>query len=531
MRLALNLALSIVAGTAAFLACPSFDVWPLMWVAIVPALFVALRASTPKRAFLYGWLTGLVGNAGGFYWITGLLQRFGHMPLWEAMPIMLLLVAYQGLEFALLSWAVHRLRRRTAVPMMLLAPVVMTAIELVTPQIFPFYLGFSQAWVTPVIQIAELTGPLGVTFLVLMVNGALYDVLAAYLGQPAGRIIAWRRLGMAGAIVALVVGYGYLRIHQIDQRRAAAPHAKVGAVQANVGIFEKWDPGQAERLLATHQRLSGELERQGADLIVWPESSYPFALARTMTRDFAADDGRKIMRGFSRPLLFGAVTRSSQPQSRSDRYPYNTALMMDRDGAITGKFDKVFLLVFGEYIPYYDHIPWFTRIFPEASNFNRGEDPAVFPFDLNGRRFHIGPLICYEDILPAFTRRLTSLEPRPNVLVNITNDAWFGRTSEPYQHMALAVFRTVEHRLDMLRAVNTGVTTLIDATGRVREHLDSVDPQEEPHPGAQTLLTEIALLDAAGLYRIAGDWLGYACLLAVGWFVLRSRRKTQRSKR
>jgi apolipoprotein N-acyltransferase len=426
----------------------------------------------------------------------------------------------------------------------------MVVIELVVPQIFPFYLGISQAWVTPVIQIADLTGPLGVTFVMLAFNGAVYDALVRWRADrerwrsdPAVRARVLRPLAAASLLIVLVVAYGFIRIHQVDARRAAAPKARAGLVQANVGILEKWDPHEFARLLDTHQRLSGDLARAGADFIVWPESSYPYALSRTMEHDFPVEDRRRVERGFERPLVFGAVTRQpGPPRTHADRYPYNTALMMDASGRITGTFDKVFLMIFGEYIPFYDSIPWFTDIFPEASNFNRGKDPAVFPIDLpddkagaagaggaRTRHFLLGPLICYEDILPGFTRRVAALHP--NLFVNITNDAWFGRTAEPYQHLALAVFRSVEHRLEMLRAVNTGVSAHIDAAGRVRSATASVDPASSPAPEAVTLQAEVALLDGGGLYGKVGDLFGWACAGALGVVMVRPRRRGDGGRR
>src|SRR2546430_3255986 len=155
-------------------------------------------------------------------------------------------------------------------------------------------------------------------------------------------------------------------------------------------------------------------------------------------------------------------------------------------------------MIFGEYIPSYESIPWFTKLFPEASNVNRGVDPAVFPFEHAGQTFKLGPLICYEDILPSFARRLAALHP--NLFVNITNDAWFGKTAEPYQHMALAVFRSVEHRLEMVRAVDTGVSAHIDAAGRVIAKTASFDPLTPPAPEPVTLLADVAMLDGGGLY-------------------------------
>lgn len=526
--------LSLAAAVLMFLSAPTADLWPLMWIGIVPQLLVAVGAGTGKRAFLHGWLTGFVANTLAFSWMDWLLERFGHMPAVEAIPIMLLLTAYQGLEFALLSWGTFQVARRTRLPLVIVGPLVMVTIELAMPQIFPFYLAITQAWVPAVIQIADLTGPLGVTALLVAFNGALAD---AVLGLRAGRgrAASLRPLAFAALAVAADLGYGALRLHQVDARRAAAPKVKTGLVQANVGILEKWDPREFARLLDTHDRLSADLAARGAELIVWPESSYPYPLPRTFAHDFPPRDPRRVRSGFEVPLLFGAVTVPQRHAATpKDRYPYNTAFMMDRAGDITGKYDKVFLMLFGEYIPYYDSIPWFTKLFPEASNFNRGDTPASFPLvpakgsaPPGGRPFKLGPLICYEDILPGFTRRVARLGP--NAFVNITNDAWFGRTSEPYQHLALAVFRTVEHRLEMVRAVNTGVSAHIDAAGRVLARTASVDPADTPAAPPATLLVDLAMLDGGGLYGHVGDLFGFLCAGALLFVLVRARRPGRRA--
>jgi apolipoprotein N-acyltransferase len=536
MRLATRLGLSALSAALMVLSVPTFNLWPLMWIGLLPALHVALMAASPRGAFLQGWFTGILANTAAFYWIKGLLERFGHMPGVEAIPFMMLLTTYQGLEFGLWSWGVHRLaRRRPDVSLALLAPLVMVAIELLVPQMFPFYLAISQAWVPPVIQIADLTGPMGVSFALVMVTGGLYEAgRAAWAARretsdPAPAAIAraaGRRLVVPAVVVLGIVGYGLVRIRQTDRRRAAAPKAKVGIVQANVGIREKWDPAEAARLLRLHQDQSAALARLGANLIVWPESSYPYALGRDLAHDFPIGDPRRIRTDFQTPLLFGAVTLAPQPRVGKQRYPYNTALMMDQEGRIMGKFDKVFLLLFGEYIPYYEYVPWFTDLFPDASNFNRGSEPAVFPFRVGDRDFRIAPLICYEDILPGFTRRAAALEP--NLLVNITNDAWFGKTAEPYQHLALAVFRSVEHRLDMIRAVNTGVSAHIDAAGRVLLSGPAVDPDTQPPPQPQSLLAEAALLERGGLYAHVGDLFAYGCLAVLVWLGFASKRAGSR---
>ena len=515
-----RLGLSTLAAALLWLSVPTANAWPLMWIALVPQLYVALTSRTAKRAFLQGWLTGTLANAAAFSWMDGLLERFGHMSPLQALPIVLLLTAYQGLEFALLSWGVYRLRARTGtrVPVAVAAMLVMATIELAMPQIFPFYLAISQAWVPALIQIADVTGPIGVTALLVAWNGALLD---AWLGARAGRgRAAFRPLAAAALFVAAVLAYGAVRVHQVDAARAAAPKVKTGLVQANVGIIEKWDPKEFAKLLDTHQRLSAELARAGAELVVWPESSYPYALPRPFLHDWPAGDPRRVRVGFDTPLLFGALTRTEGPLQRpADKYPYNTALMMDVAGSVTGVYDKVFLMIFGEYIPFYDAIPWFTEVIPEASNFSRGTDPGSFSLHLRGRDFKLGPLICYEDILPTFTRRVARLSP--NALVNITNDAWFGRTAEPHQHLALSVFRAVENRLELVRAVNTGVSAHVDAAGRVLARTDSVDPALTPDAPPATLLVDFALLDGGGLYRHVGDLFAFLCAAALAAMFLK----------
>jgi apolipoprotein N-acyltransferase len=508
-------------GCLLFLACANFDIWPLAYIGFLPPL-LAIRGLTPRRAFFWGWVCGTMASAGGFYWITHLLMRFGHIPWLPSFALFLLMVSYQGLHFGLWAYLLRRiLRGAPDLPMTLLAPVVMTALELLMPFIFPWYLSITQAWVVPVIQIADLTGPLGITFLLMMVNGLIYDLALVRLER---RPFPRRPLLAGVAVVAAVLVYGGLRIWQQEARWQQAPKVKIGMVQANVGIVEKGRARLAPVHLKLHQDVSRDLVRRGAELLVWPESSYPYAFRREMTRDWPEGSHLRANRDLGVPLIFGTLTISSDP---AEKYPYNTALMIEPDGRITGRFDKNFLLVFGEYIPFYDKFPRFKEWFPAASNFARGTEVTTFPF----RKYRLGPMICYEDIIPDFGRRLARL--RPHLLVNITNDAWFGATSEPYEHMALSVYRAVELRTGLVRSVNTGVTAVIDATGRVLAQTRAVDPALEPGVGPDSLLYDVAMLEGGHtVYAAVGDLFGYLCLagtlalLLWSWRRGRARQKT-----
>jgi len=525
-----NIGLCVLSGALWFLACADNDIWPLAWIAMIPCLWLIDTAPTRKRAIYYAWLTGVVANIGGFYWVSGLLSRFGHLPVPVAMLGVLLLAAYQALVFAFFAAAIRTLRdfSRKAfgvpLPMALLCPIAIVAFEMLVPFIFPFYLAITQAWVVPVIQIAELTGPVGVTALLLLFTGGVYDAITL----PSGK----RRflpLCVATAVVAIALVFGLVRMSQIDAIRETAPRIKIGLVQGNIPFDEKGINRLelAARQLKDLQQESADLERRGAELIIWPESSLPFRIERSATRDLPLSHRARIRRGFESPLILGAITKDDD-----DEFAHNSALMLDRDGMFTARFDKIFLLLFGEYIPGVERFPWIRNWLPtQAGHFARGKEIVTFPLEHNGETYRVGPMICYEDILTDFNRELAT--HHPHLLVNITNDAWFGETSEPWEHLALSVFRAVEMRTDLVRAVNTGVSAFIDANGRVISETYAVDPKVNP-VGVDGLLGEAALIEGGHtFYAKFGDIFGWLCVFVtlLAWLVWprlwRRRRKNQ----
>jgi apolipoprotein N-acyltransferase len=518
------------AGVIWFLSCADFDVWPLAWVAMVPTLFAIERASTLRRAILFAWITGIVANAGGFYWINNLLVRFAHLSWPVAIFGFTLMCAYQGLTFALFAWIARRIRERTRLPMTLVAPLVMVACELAMPMLFPWYLAITQAWQLHVIQIADLTGPLGVTALLLLVNGAIYDLATARRVRPA---LA------AAAILAGALLYGHLRIGQVAARAQAAPHIQVGIVQGNVPFNEKGyeHPELGAQQLATLKKKSVELEAAGADLILWTETALPYALPRSLKREPPMGIRSNRVNGelvplFRTPLIFGALTYAVDERGRDvDQDPYNTAIMLDPDGNFTGRFDKTFLVMFSEQIPLVRTFPWLRKVLPRNSgNLTPGEGVEIFRFRArDGREVRAAPMICFEDIIAAFSVKVG--RKHPELLVNITNDAWFGDTSEPWEHLALSVFRAVEVRSSLVRAVNTGVSAVVDPTGAVTHKTYVVDPHIEPRP-ADTLLAPVPLLEGGHtVYVQIGDVFGYACAAAslFLWLVLPRLRRSGQS--
>ncbi|MEI8256203.1 MAG: apolipoprotein N-acyltransferase [Deltaproteobacteria bacterium] len=516
--------LAVLAGVIWFLSCADFDVWPFAWFAMVPTLYVTERVHTNRQAFFFAWLTGAVGNGGGFYWIAGLLVRFGHMPWIAALPIFLLLAAYQGLVFGAFGAVTRAVRKHTRLPMALIAPLAMVTFELLIPMIFPFSVAITQAWQPHVIQIADLTGPLGVSALLLASNGALYDLL---LEKP-------RRVKPAIAAIVVIAAslvYGHVRMGQVDRARAAAPQLTVGVVQTNVA-FDMKGPNRARfaaRQLDDLNTQTAALQSEGADLVVWPETAFPYPVQRARTEDFPREDPRHMRRQFDVPVVVGAVTWAMHPDG-SRRDFWNSAMVMDRQGHYTGRADKIFLMVFGEYTPGRDTFAIISRLMPSTTGqYQRGASVHTLPFvDSQQRAWRLGPMICYEDIIADFGRQLAG--EHPHLLVNITNDSWFGDTSEPWEHLALSVFRAVEMRTDLVRAVNTGVSAFVDANGRVHHRTYAVDPVRNPR-GADHSRATVAMLEGGHtVFSVIGNVFAYLCALGTLFLWLVKPRLARRGR-
>src|SRR6204780_5102625 len=264
-----------LSGCLWFIACPPFDLAALAWIAAVPMLLAVDRAPTFRRALFLGWWAGVVETAGGFYWLIDVTQRFADFPWWAAALVLLAFCAARAVIFLLFTAVVCFIRRRRRIPMTLLAPIVMAWCELVVPQIFPCGQWISQAWHPLVIQITELTGPWGVTALLMMVNGALFDV------WESPRAARWP-LAATAAVLAAALIFGAVRMRQIDELLARAPQLKIGLVQPNFPytIDGQFSADEALAQLTALQEQTRRLERGGAALGGWGEGRYPLALPR-----------------------------------------------------------------------------------------------------------------------------------------------------------------------------------------------------------------------------------------------------------
>jgi apolipoprotein N-acyltransferase len=478
----------IVSGMLGALAFPHTDAWLFAWIWLVPVLGCAL-ARAPRGALADGWLAGAVFFVVLLRWLDYTFTHYSAIP-WPLgwLPLMALAAycgLYTGVVAAAVAWLAPRFGPGRALAM---APVLWVAGEWIRGHLmggFPWGLiGYSQHAVLPVIQIAELAGVYGVSFLIVAVNAAL----AGILGHG-----SWRSLpGVVVTVVLLAssIAFGVSALRGVELTDRSARSIEVAVIQPFVEQTIKWDPARHAETMAIHERLTREAATTRPALIAWPETAAAIylrgdpVLAARLTA-LSAELGT--------PLLIGSVDRQDTPPRKF----LNSAFLLTRQG-ITAKYDKIHLVPFGEYVP----LGWligFVKSWAEfISDFAAGRAETIFP--LSGSPF--GTVICYEVIFPELFRDFVA--GGASFMVNITNDAWFGETSGPWQHLGMLPLRAVEHRVTIARAANTGVSAFVGPSGRIEGMLPLFE--------RGTLHHRLALRARTTLYTRLGDWLAYGCL-------------------
>jgi len=476
------------------LSFPKFGHGAVAWVALVP-LLSALRTLPVLPALLAGLLAGFVQYAGLLYWVTHVVVHYGRLPWALGIPVMLLLALYLSLYTGLFAAGVAFFRNR-GIPGVAAAPLLWTVLEYAKSTLltgFPWEnLGHSQYLNLPLIQIADVAGSYGVSFLVVLVNAAL----AAFVGaSPHQRRRAFVGLAAAGLLFALAAGYGVWRLADVAARFDPAPERTVALIQGNIDQSIKWDPSFQKETLRIYRDLSLEAAGRGARFIIWPETATPFMF---QNRDELHDAVVAVARSTGAWLLFGTPSYTRHEGALRFR---NSAVVLTPEGTTAGTYDKVHLVPYGEYVPLRPLFPFIEKLAVGVGDFLAGE--GFEPVEAGEAR--VGFLICYEGIFPYIGRAYG--RSGASLLVNITNDAWFGTTSAPFQHLSMSVFRAVENRLYLARAANTGVSAVIDATGRITAQTGIFE---------RTILTAPVKIHSIGtVYTAYGDWLVLVCLIAL----------------
>ena len=466
MRRSLLAGALFLSGALTALAFPSVALWPLILVGLVPLLLAIEAANSPPPV-----LAGLAWGCGYFgcllSWLYRFFRHYGGLDPALSLLTLAILVAYLSLYPALFAHVASRWQHRFQAWTALLLPSLWVSLEWVRGHAlsgFPWgSTGYALTGFLPGIQIASITGVYGVSFLVILVNVQIGGwILNLSRGQ---RFLRARDLGPI-LLVAAALGFG---LAEMGQAPAGGRKVRVGIVQANVPQDEKWNPGTARSILEQHERMTEQAAAAGAALVLWPESSSPFPITVPGTPERGGArpnrEYRERLESLAKrlriSLLFGTVDyRAAAGEMR----PVNAAALIRSDGSWGETYAKMHLVPFGEYVPLSGILGFVNRLAQGAiGDFLPGDKAVV----VDTGPLRVGTAICYEMIFPELVRRFTA--GGATLLANLTNDAWFGTSSGPYQHFQMVRMRAVENRRYVVRAANTGVSAVVDPAGRVTQ--------------------------------------------------------------
>lgn len=503
-----RLFLAVASGLVLVLAFPGFNLNFLAWVGLVP-LFFAIDGKKAAQAFLISYASGLVFFLGSIYWLV-------HVTLPGMIVLALYLAFFFGAFGATASLALSPSKNLSIRVLyyiaLFLIPAAWVTCEWFRANLFSGFgwaaLGYSQSLSLPLIQIADITGVYGVSFVIVMINIAIFLTLKGQ--QERGSTIE-PSMVIAIVIVFICLGYGYLRMNNIF----TGDMIKVTVIQGNIPQDEKWDMVFREKIMKKYERLTEKAAKEKSDLVVWPETSVPGFVE---AEPDLLERMKKLVLDIKTPLLAGTLREDRRVK---DRY-YNSASLFLSDGNIEATYDKIHLVPFGEYIPLKNIFSFVEKIAPAPiGDVTKGKDYTVFSLMIHRsskakdaivrstRKANFSCLICFEDMFPDIAREF--VKKGANFLVNITNDAWYKRTAAAWQHVEGSVFRAVENRVAVVRATNTGVSCFIDQKGKITDRVEEAG-ESLFVDGFRT--SEVLMTNIRTFYNLYGDLFVYICIVS-----------------
>ncbi|MBI5102446.1 MAG: apolipoprotein N-acyltransferase [Nitrospirae bacterium] len=489
---------AIASGALIVLAFPAFDFFPLAWVALLP-LLISLWDRTPREAFRSGYVFGIIYFFGTLYWIYHSIAVFGGVPLAASLCLVFLLCSYLGLYPALFAWAFALLVRKTKLPAMIVAPVVWVVLEFLKSYIFTGFpwasIGYSQYRFLHIIQVADIVGIYGISFLVIAVNGALFDIVVfkrRLKDMPLYPVIySYAGFAALALMVTASLGYGVWRLGQQREHESL----RVSVIQGSIDQNRKWDPAFQKEALDTYVDLSRKAVASSApELLIWPETAVPFLF------DYDGDNTAKLIqtqKDLGAYLLLGSVMVREKTKDKT--LLTNSAILLDREGKPVYKYDKIHLVPFGEYVPLKKMLFFVDKVAAGIVDYVPGESYVRGSAGFGS----FGTMICYEIIFPGLVRKFYT--KGGDFIVTITNDAWFGKTAGPYQHFSMSVFRAIENRKPVVRAANTGISGFIDSSGRILTSTRLFS--------REFLSAEVKKDTTLTFYTNYGDLFSYSCMI------------------
>ena len=509
--------LAAISGILLLLSFPSFNLFPLAWISLIPLLIALQSTSSWKSAFLHGYLTGAIFFLGLIYWIA-LLYPFANIFLTAF--ACLLLAAYLAVYAGIFSALLHGLPWKSGLPFIFIVPAIWTGLEWVCSWMvtgFPWgSMGYTQWNNLPAIQIASITGVQGVSFIIVLLNATIADVLRTYLGQKksashftfhVSRCIFSHLIPIVLVITCLVYG-----AHTLSKLADTTSDFKIALAPGNVPQIEKWDPEYWPQIFERYMNLVKAADAEEPDLIILPETALRGEIF-VFEGNVYIKQLKEILADRQIYLLTGLADYTATPKI------YNSVYLLSPTSEKLGSYSKIHLVPFGEYVPITRHLPNFIQL---SSGFEPGKSIDLFPIP-HTENSQMGVVICFESVFPNLFRKF--VKKGANVMGILTNDAWFDGTAAPEQHLAMAPLRAVENRVAVFRCANGGISCIIDAFGRI------ITPPIQANDTQNFLIERIPLSDHGGtVYTRYGDWFPILCFLVSVLLVLYHHRTWLASK-
>ncbi len=505
--------LAAASGFMIALTFPDYELWPLAWVGLIP-LFIALREKQTHQGAILGMVTGLFYFGPTVPWLSNTMIDFGHLPPLLAHAATALTITILSFYIGLFGFLHTKMARvYNELYACIWAPLIWVAIEMLRmyfPIIsFPWArIADSQYNILSIIQFADIFGEEGVSFLIVMVNAAFASLLYWYQFRNKERSkpsFPLTQIVVVAFAVISSLAYGAWRQNNISEPDGEA--VKVALIQGNIDQNRKWDKNYKDEQLAIYVNATARAAGDGAQFVVWPETAAPFYYGSDAFHDSIIEN---LSQSNGIPIVFGAPGFKRDGENYT---AYNRAWIVTPDGR-KDKYDKVHLVPFGEYVPLKKALFFLERLVTALGDMEPGDQLNL----LDSGRYKIGVQICYEIIFPAYSRIMA--QDGAAVIVNITNDSWFGDSPASRQSMAMAVFRAVENRAPILRAAQSGVSTIILPSGEITGETNLFE--------RTTLSGEFTPKQGGISYFTAGGWtFGWLiALVAIAQIVVVFRNKS-----
>lgn len=469
----LSIGLPILSGILLVLCQPPVSFFPLAFIALIP-LFYAMENYSYRHPFVPGFITGITAYLGLIYWVLIAMNTYGGIDIFTSTLILLLFVLYLSFYMGCFTAAISVMQKRMSVPIYISAPFVWTLLEYlrgVALTGFPWsFLAHSQHNFLTFIQVASITGTYFLSFLIVAINCI---VIFVALKRPISKVYLTAIFTMVIASVA----FGLARLHEPQEAKLTT-----AIVQGNIRQDVKWDNNFKIKTIQVYYQNTIK-SCSNVDFVVWPETALPLVFNEEV---YVNQHIKTLPPMINSHLLFGTIWKDRNGKL------YNSSYLIGKNGDVNGIYNKVHLVPFGEYTPLVRYLPFLEKITAQGAGFASGDghDPIITSMG------KVGILICYEGVFPSITN--TTVARGAQFLVNLTNDAWYERTSAAYQHLAFYVFRAVETDRYILRSANTGISAIVDPRGRIKD--------KTPIFEERVLKGNFALRDNVTFYVSHGDY-------------------------